>query len=33
MENKNDKKRGQIDIKTEALDRSDSLLNKSNLEE
>lgn len=33
MENKNDKKRGQIDIKTEALDRSDSLLNKLNLEE
>ena len=33
MENKNDKKRGQIDIKTEALDRSDSRLNKSNLEE
>lgn len=33
MEDKNDKKRGQIDIKTEALDRSDSRLNKSNLEE
>lgn len=33
MEDKNDKKRGQIDIKTEVLDRSDSRLNKSNLEE
>lgn len=33
MENKNDKKRGQIDIKTEALDRFDSRLNNSNLEE
>ena len=33
MEDKNDKKRGQIDIKTEALDRSDSRLNKSNLKE